>query len=70
MLWKFFYKILSLIDPERAHNLILKIIENGFLPKIKTKSFPLKVMNIKFQNPIDWQQVLTKMLRLLTKYIS
>ena len=52
MLWKFFYKILSLIDPERAHNLIIKIIENGFLPKIKTKSFPLKVMNIKFRNPI------------------
>ncbi len=52
MFWKFFYKILSLIDPERAHDLTLKIIENGFLPKIKTKSFPLKVMNIKFQNPI------------------
>ena len=52
MYWKFFYKILSLIDPETAHNLIIKIIKNGFLPKIKTKSIPLKVMNIKFQNPI------------------
>ena len=35
-----------------AHNLTLKIIESGFLPKIKTKSIPLKVMNIQFQNPI------------------
>ena len=52
MYWRFFYKILSLIDPETAHNLIIKIIKNGFLPKIKTKSIPLKVMNIKFQNPI------------------
>ena len=52
MYWKFFYKILSLIDPEIAHNLTLKIIESGFLPKIKTKSIPLKVMNIQFQNPI------------------
>ena len=41
-----------MIDPETAHNLIIKIIKNGFLPKIKTKSSPLKVMNIKFQNPI------------------
>ena len=52
MYWKFFYKILSLIDPEIAHNLTLKIIESGFLPTIKTKSIPLKVMNIQFQNPI------------------
>ena len=52
MYWRFFYKILSLIDPETAHNLIIKIIKNGFLPKIKTKSIPLKVMNIKFENPI------------------
>ena len=52
MYWKFFYKILSLIDPEVAHKLTLKIIESGFLPKIKTKSIPLKVMNIKFQNPV------------------
>ena len=41
-----------MIDPETAHNLIIKIINNGFLPKIKTKSIPLKVMNIKFQNPV------------------
>ena len=52
MYWRFFYKILSLIDPETAHNLIIKIIKNGFLPKIKTKSIPLKVMDIKFQNPV------------------
>ena len=41
-----------MIDPETAHNLIIKIIKNGFLPKIKTKSIPLKLMNIKFKNPI------------------
>ena len=52
MYWRFFYKILSLIDPETAHNLIIKMIKNGFLPKIKTKSIPLKVMDIKFQNPV------------------
>ena len=52
MYWKFFYKILSLIDPEISHNLILKIIESGFLPKIKIKPIPLEVMNIQFQNPI------------------
>ena len=52
MYWKFFYKILSLIDPEISHNLTLKIIESGFLPKIKIKPIPLKVMNIQFQNPI------------------
>ena len=52
--WKFFYKILSLIDPEISHNLTLKIIESGFLPKIKTKPIPLKVMNIQFQNPIHY----------------
>ena len=48
MYWRFFYKILSLIDPETGHNLIIKIIKNGFLPKIKTKTIPLKVMNMKF----------------------
>ena len=52
MYWKFFYKILSLIDPEVLHNLTLKIIKSGFLPNIKTKSIPVKVMNIQFQNPI------------------
>ena len=52
MYWKFFYRILSLIDPETAHNLTIKTIKNGFLPKIKTKSIPLKVMDIKFQNPV------------------
>ena len=52
MYWRFFYKILSLIDPEKAHNLIIKTIKSGFLPKIKTKSIPLKVMDIKFQNPV------------------
>ncbi len=52
MYWRIFNKILSLIDPETAHNLTIKIIKNGFLPKIKTKSIPLKVMNIKFQNPV------------------
>ena len=52
MYWRFFYRVLSLIDPETAHNFIIKIIKNGFLPKIKTKSIPLKVMDIKFQNPV------------------
>ena len=52
MYWKFFYKILSLIDPEILHNLTLKIIESGFLPNLKIKPIPLKVMNIQFQNPI------------------
>ena len=52
MYWKFFYKILSLIDPEIVHNLTLKVIESGFLPKIKTKSMPLRVINTQFQNPI------------------
>jgi len=33
MYWRFFYKILSLIDPETAHNLIIKIIKND--PMIK-----------------------------------
>ena len=41
MYWSFFYKILSLIDPETSHNLVIKIIKNGFLPKIKTKLNPL-----------------------------
>ncbi len=52
MYWRFFYRILSFIDPETAHNFIIKIIKNGFLPTIKTKSIPLKVMDIKFQNPV------------------
>ena len=52
MYWRFFYRVLSLIDPETAHNFIIKIIKNGLLPKIKTKSIPLKVMDIKFQNPV------------------
>ena len=52
MYWRFFYRVLSFIDPETAHNFIIKIIKNGFLPKIKTKSVPLKVMDIKFQNPV------------------
>ena len=52
MYWRFLYRLLSLIDPETAHNFIIKIIKNGFLPKIKTKSIPLTVMDINFQNPV------------------
>ena len=52
MNWKFFYKILSFIDPELSHNIVVNIIKTGLFFKIKTKSSPLKVMKLKFKNPI------------------
>ena len=52
MNWKFFYKILSFIDPELSHDIVVNIIKTGLFFKIKTRSTPLKVMNLKFKNPI------------------
>ena len=52
MIWKLFYKLFSSIDPEFSHNLFLKFVQFGLFPKIKTQSRSLKVMNLRFLNPI------------------